>query len=145
MNKMRKQILKKYAILGTIVSIIMIGFGFCTAVFDFAHIFPNPASAPIGFILVGVLFLLFSVAPWIESFKYNREEEIERNDERNRMIIYLACYYSYQGLLFIGILSLILLAMLGYMNKVSFFVLIAIFIISNIGFYVSKYYLNSRF
>lgn len=145
MNKMRKQILKKYAVLGTGISIIMIGFGLYAVASDIKYVFPNPTSAPIGFILVGVLSLLFSVAPWIESFKYNRAEEIERKDERNRMIIYLACYYSYQGLLFIGILSLILLAMLGYMNKVSFFVLITIFIISNIGFYVSKYYLNLRF
>lgn len=70
MNR-KKVCLKNIAKIGGVLGIAFLLFGLSMIILKLDFNFPNKSSAPWGFILVGVLIILISIAPLIESQKDN--------------------------------------------------------------------------
>lgn len=120
--------LKRLALIGCGIGVLMVLLGVMMNVFDltlFGLSFPNIKSAPWGFILIGVLLIIVSIAPYVEEIHKTKQQRIEDHDERN----------AFSFLMGFGGLTLLFLTMLGYMNKVSFFVLCSVFILSYVIFF----------
>lgn len=137
--------LKRLALIGCGIGVLMVLLGVMMNVFDltlFGLSFPNIKSAPWGFILIGVLLIIVSIAPYVEEIHKTKQQRIEDHDERNLLILYRSSYYAFSFLMGFGGLILLFLTMLGYMNKVSFFVLCSVFILSYVIFLIVQYNLH---
>lgn len=117
----------------TFSGIVLISFGIF-ATFPVANeirsIFIRPDLVSIAIIFTGVL-LTFSGVTSIssESFK-TKVQKIEENDERNIKINQFAKSKAFDFMSILFGIGLLFLALLGYMNKVSFFFLIGLYFIS---------------
>lgn len=136
--------LKYLASVGTMLGILLVSVGIVMARLEAGTIFPNPKSAPWGFVLIGLLLIIVTIAPYFDEQKKTQRERIEEQDERNQSIFYQSGCYAYRFLMGVGTLVLLFLTMLGYMNKVSFFSLAGIFIVSSLLQLGYKYYLNQK-
>lgn len=138
----KERYLKMIALIVSGIGIVCILYGILMEVFQ--TIFPNMRSAPRGFGLLGALVLILALAPWLEEKTKTKRQQIEEEDERNLSNLYQSCFHSYSFLVGAGILALLFLTMLGYMNKVSFFTLCTIFIVSYFLQYIIQHILRKK-
>lgn len=149
MNKkeQEKKYLQWYAIIGGMLGFCVLLAGILMMIGGveiFGLNFPNNDSAPWGFSMIGALILIITIAPFADSQTKTKKQKIEEKDERNIEIRNLSSFYSYGFLMGFGVLALLFLTMLGYMNTVSFFTLAGIFIFSSGIQYISTLYLKRR-
>lgn len=147
MQKENKRGLKGFAMIGSSIGIVMVFVGVMMVMFDdvrAAFPFPNIKSAPWGFVMVGILIVIVSIAPYVEEINKTKQQRIEDQDERNHFILYQSSYFAFSFLMGIGGIALLLLTMLGYMNQVSFFTICTIFILSYIFHLLVQYHLKKK-
>ncbi|WP_144529020.1 hypothetical protein [Peribacillus simplex] len=97
---------------------------------EIRSIFIPPDLVSIAIIFTGV-FLTFSGVTSISSERFKtKAQEIEENDERNIKINQFAKSKAFDFMSILFGFGLLFLALLGYMNKVSFFFLIGLYFIS---------------
>lgn len=125
---MRKNIYRGLMILGAVLTCAGILL-FAVQPPSLAAIFIRPDLVPFGISFLGIMLLLTG---WTEVFyKKTRQEEIEEKDERNAAIVQGAMAAAFEAMnLLLGI-ALVTLAILGYMNHVSFFTLIICYLAAN--------------
>ena len=89
----------------------------------------RPDLAPWGVSFLGIIMIVCGSTELLT--KKTKEEEINERDERNIALHNAAMATAFEVMnLFFGI-GLVALAMLGYMNLVSFFTLIILYLLSN--------------
>ena len=89
----------------------------------------RPDLVPWGVSFLGIIMIICGSAELFT--KKTKEEEINERDERNIALRNAAMATAFEVMnLFFGI-GLVDLAMLGYMNRVSFFTLIILYLLSN--------------
>ncbi|AMM94706.1 uncharacterized membrane protein HdeD (DUF308 family) [Peribacillus simplex] len=117
----------------TFSGIVLISFGiFVTfpVANEIRSIFIRPDLVSIAIIFTGV-FLTFSGVTSISSERFKtKAQKIEENDERNIKINQFAKSKAFDFMSILFGIGLLFLALLGYMNKVSFFFLIGLYFIS---------------
>lgn len=125
---MRKNIYRGLMILGAVLTFSGILL-FTVPPTSLAAIFIRPDLVPFGVSFLGIMLLLTG---WTEVFyKKTRQQEIEEKDERNVAIVQGAMAAAFEAMnLLLGI-ALVTLAILGYMNHVSFFTLIICYLAAN--------------
>ena len=125
---MRKNIYRGLMILGAVLTFAGILL-FTVQPPSLAAIFIRPDLVPFGVSFLGIMLLLTG---WTEVFyKKTRQEKIEEKDERNAAIVQGAMAAAFEAMnLLLGI-ALVTLAILGYMNHVSFFTLIICYLAAN--------------
>lgn len=132
MDKREKDLkaLRILAIYGSILSCVLVVIGLCMILFELDFNFPNKESAPWGFLLIGALGFIIAIAPYMETKSKTKQQYIEENDERNILILQKSSTIAYGLVVGLSTCALLFLTMLGYMNKVSFFILISIILLS---------------
>lgn len=130
---MRNNLPWSLVIVGAFLSLLGIILGFVGA--EVLHIpFVRMDLVPIAVGFCGVLLIVMgSSAIMYEKYK-TPEQHIEENDERNITINQNAKSKAFDLMTVLFSFSLLALAMLGYMNKVSLFTLIGIFLICQVYF-----------
>ena len=86
--------------------------------------------APFGIGFLGVMLLLTGGTELL--CKKTRREMIEEKDERSAAIHNAASAAAFEAMNLLLGTALVTLALLGYMNRVSFFTLIACYLFSNL-------------
>ena len=98
---------------------------------------------PIAIGFCGILLLLLGVLA-ISDRKYRTKEQyIEENDERNIVITQRAKSKAFDLMVPLFSLGLLTLALLGYMNEVSLFSLIGLYLIAMV-YYVYQLVINKK-
>ena len=126
---MRKKIYRVITLLGAVFLAAGIALAF-TAQDALAHVFIRADLAPFGIGFLGVMLLLNGYTELC--YKKTRQEMIEENDERNTAIRHSAMAAAFEAMNLLLVTALVTLALLGYMNRVSFFTLIACYLFSNL-------------
>lgn len=100
---------------------------------------PRPDIFAIGTSIVGYMLALLGS----EGFESKTEEEqIEENDERNKFIKNKSLAFAYKLFSVLFMVAIFLLIFMGYMNEISTFTLLGVFLISNLGGKVMKHKIN---
>lgn len=103
---------------------------------------PDLFTFGIGF--AGFLLLLMGIMEMI-SIKYKTSQQIiEESDERNIQINNQAATFAFNITTYLIGIGLITLALLGYMNKVSFFTLVLLFLVGQVIYFIKIVSLNRR-
>lgn len=126
---MRKKIYRVITLLGAVFLAAGIALAF-TAQDALAHVFIRADLAPFGIGFLGVMLLLTGGTELL--CKKTRREMIEENDERSAAIRNAASATAFEAMNLLLGTALVTLALLGYMNRVSFFTLIACYLFSNL-------------
>ena len=126
---MRKKLYRVITLLGAVFLAAGIALAF-TAQDALAHVFIRADLAPFGIGFLGVMLLLNGYTELC--YKKTRQEMIEENDERNTAIRHSAMAAAFEAMNLLLGTALVTLALLGYMNRVSFFTLIACYLFSNL-------------
>lgn len=84
---------------------------------------------PIAIGFCGSLLLIHGIIEISEEKYKTKEQHIEENDERNIMITQKAKSKVFDLMVVLFSIGLLTLAMLGYMNKVSFFSLVGLYLV----------------
>lgn len=84
---------------------------------------------PIAIGFCGSLLLIFGIIEISEEKYKTKEQHIEENDERNIVIAQTAKSKVFDLMVVLFSIGLLTLAMLGYMNKVSFFSLVGLYLV----------------
>lgn len=84
---------------------------------------------PIAIGFCGSLLLIFGIIEISEEKYKTKEQHIEENDERNIVITQTAKSKVFDLMVVLFSIGLLTLAMLGYMNKVSFFSLVGLYLV----------------
>lgn len=84
---------------------------------------------PIAIGFCGSLLLIFGIIEILEEKYKTKEQHIEENDERNIVIAQTAKSKVFDLMVVLFSIGLLTLAMLGYMNKVSFFSLVGLYLV----------------
>ncbi|MED4287449.1 hypothetical protein P4678_30400 [Priestia megaterium] len=101
--------------------------------------FIRPDLVSIAIIFTGV-FLSFSGITAISTEKFKtKAQKIEEEDERNIKINQYAKSKAFDLMSFLFGMGLLFLALLGYMNKVSFFFLIGLYFVSYFYFWYQNW------
>ncbi|MFJ6208748.1 hypothetical protein [Lysinibacillus sp. NPDC092081] len=90
--------------------------------------FIRMALVPIGVGSCGVMLLGTGITKLVDEKKTMKEHLIEENDERNIVMRQNAKSRAFDLMIYLFGFGLLALAMFGYMNKVSFFSLIALYL-----------------
>ena len=126
---MRKNIYRAITLLGAVFLAAGIALAF-TAQDALAHVFIRADLAPFGIGFLGVMLLLTGGTELL--CKKTRREMIEENDERSAAIHNAASAAAFEAMNLLLGTALVTLALLGYMNRVSFFTLIGCYLLSNL-------------
>jgi len=87
---------------------------------------------PIAFGFCGILLFAMGGSEIMHEKYKTKKQHIEENDERNIIINQNAKSKAFDLMTFLFSFGLLALAMFGYMNKVSFFTLIGLFLICQV-------------
>lgn len=125
-----------------VVGVVILISGFVIRGQDISINFIRPDLVVLGFGILGIMLIICGICTL--ALKVTKEIEIEQNDERNIAIGNAAKATGYEVITVMFSLAILSLAMLGYMNKVSFFILIGILFTSQIVFITKLWYLHKR-
>lgn len=145
MNQKRKNSLLTISLItGIILGTGLFLTGLAMMIFHVETAFPNSGSAPYGFLLLGALLLFLSPCLWAAARYKTRQQEIEERDERNVAILHKSCFYAYFFCIIPGYFGLLFLALLGYLNRVSFLTFAVIFLLSTAVMLISDLYFKRK-
>lgn len=105
--------------------------------------FPRNDSAHIGFIIVGILYIIIAFGLYL--VPGDKKAMIEENDERNQKILSLAGLYAFTAQSFLLCSGLLILSFMGYMNVTSAFFLCFVIALSAVIFTLIQTYLQKKF
>lgn len=130
---MRSNLTWSLLIVGGLLTIAGIILGFVGAeVLNIPFVRMDLVPIAIGF--CGVLLIVMGGSAVMHGKYKTQEQHIEENDERNITINQNAKSKAFDLMTVLLSFSLLALAMFGYMNKVSFFTLVGIFLLCQVYF-----------
>lgn len=104
--------------------------------------FPRADIAPVGFALVGIIYLICGIGMLVVI--QDKKAFIEENDERSKTIEAKAGTVAYAVQTLLLFTGLFLMIFTGYLNVVSAFSLIVILVISVITFAAAQIYYGRK-
>lgn len=142
MNKKKKTIRKMMLALSC-AGLLFIAFAIVLFVSKESFVqFPRADIAPVGFALVGFIYLICALGMFVVI--QDKKALIEENDERSKTIEAKAGTVAYAVQTLLLFTGLFLMIFTGYLNVVSAFSLIVILVISVITFAAAQIYYGRK-
>lgn len=143
MNK-KKKFIRKMSLLLTCGGILFIAFAILLLLSKGSFVkFPRTDIAPVGFSVVGVIYLICAIGMLLVT--QDKQAMIEENDERSKIIEAKSGIIAFIVQTLLLSTGIFLLVFTGYLNAVSTLCFIAVLVISVIVFATAQIYFGKKF